>query len=91
MKRRLALTFSHLAGLAIIVGTVLALVVPGVAAADDFWVGTNGPQGGDVIALAANGTEVFAGTQGGGVFRSADSGDTWARSNWGSRTPTSGP
>jgi hypothetical protein len=50
---------------------LLVLVLPAAAAqgGDNFWVGMNGPQGGDVIALAANGSEVFAGTQGGGVFR----------------------
>src|ERR1051325_12154686 len=70
--------------LAVIVGALCALVLCGTAAAgDDFWVGTNGPPGADVIALAANGSEVFAGTQGGGVFRSPDSGDTWAPSNVG--------
>ena len=70
--------------LAIIVGALCALVLAGAApAGDNFWVGTNGPQGGDVMALAANGSEVFAGTQGGGVFRSTDSGTTWARANVG--------
>jgi photosystem II stability/assembly factor-like uncharacterized protein len=70
--------------LAVIVGALGALVLAGAApAGDNFWVGTNGPQGGDVMALAANGSEVFAGTQGGGVFRSTDSGTTWARANVG--------
>src|SRR5436190_6391051 len=70
--------------LALIAGALLTLALPGAASAgDNFWVGTNGPQGGDVMALAASETEVFAGTQGGGVFRSADSGDTWVRSNVG--------
>ena len=43
-----------------------------------FWAQTNGPQGGDGIALATspNG-QIFVGTQGGGVFRSMDDGGTW--------------
>src|ERR1700730_4628209 len=43
-----------------------------------FWAQTNGPQGGDGIALATspNG-HIFVGTQGGGVFRSTDDGGTW--------------
>src|SRR5438552_8835406 len=44
----------------------------------NFWVQTNGPQGGDGIALATNPSgHVFVGTQGGGVFRSTDNGGTW--------------
>src|SRR5713101_3030081 len=43
-----------------------------------FWAQTNGPQGGDGIALATNSSgHVFVGTQGGGVFRSTDNGGTW--------------
>src|SRR5690242_14539441 len=41
------------------------------AASEDFWTQTNGPQGGDGIALTRNSLGyVFVGTQGGGVFRS---------------------
>ena len=48
----------------------------------NFWMQTNGPQGGDGIALATNSSgDVFVGTQGGGVFRSTDNGDTWAGIN----------
>jgi hypothetical protein len=36
----------------------------------NFWTQTNGPQGGDGIALARNSIgDLFVGTQGGGVFR----------------------
>src|SRR5438093_344761 len=43
-----------------------------------FWAQTNGPQGGDGIALATNASgHIFVGTQGGGVFRSTDNGGTW--------------
>ena len=43
-----------------------------------FWAQTNGPQGGDGIALTTNASgDVFVGTQGGGVFRSTDNGGTW--------------
>ena len=45
-----------------------------------FWAQTNGPQGGDGIALATNPSgHVFVGTQGGGVSRSTDNGETWTR------------
>src|SRR4030095_12767802 len=44
----------------------------------NFWAQTNGPQGGDGIALASNASgDLFVGTQGGGVFRSTDNGGTW--------------
>src|SRR5262245_11348759 len=50
--------------------------------ADNFWAQTNGPQGGDGIALATNaGGDVFVGTQGGGIFRSTDNGETWTGVN----------
>src|SRR5262249_16927852 len=43
-----------------------------------FWASTGGPQGGDVLALATNTSGfVFAGTLGGGAFRSSDAGETW--------------
>ena len=47
-----------------------------------FWEQTNGPQGGDGIALATNASgDIFVGTQGGGIFRSTDSGETWTEVN----------
>ena len=48
----------------------------------NFWVQTNGPQGGDGIALARNSMDhLFLGTQGGGVFRSTDNAETWTGIN----------
>lgn len=43
------------------------------------WVQTNGPYGGEILAIheAPKGV-LFAGTSGGGIFRSTDRGDTWA-------------
>src|SRR6266566_6254561 len=47
-----------------------------------FWAQTNGPPGGDGIALATNSSgTVFVGTQGGGIFRSSDNGETWTGVN----------
>ena len=47
-----------------------------------FWAQTNGPQGGDGIALATNPSgNVFVGTQGGGIFRSTDNGENWTGVN----------
>src|SRR5256884_9035056 len=44
----------------------------------NFWAQTNGPQGGDGIALATNASgHIFVGTQGGGIFRSTDNAETW--------------
>lgn len=41
------------------------------------WVQTGGPPGGYVLSFALSGTNIFAGTMGGGVFRSDDNGMTW--------------
>ena len=50
------------------------------------WVQTNGPYGGEILAIheAPKGV-LFAGTSGGGIFRSTDRGDTWAPVNTGLR------
>ncbi|MFY8001420.1 MAG: hypothetical protein ACOVSW_22700 [Candidatus Kapaibacteriota bacterium] len=45
------------------------------------WQQTNGPYGGSVRCLVRNGTTLFAGTIGGGVFRSFDNGTTWQAAN----------
>lgn len=45
------------------------------------WEQTNGPYGGDIKSLAINSSgDIFAGTRGGGVFRSIDNGDNWTES-----------
>ena len=50
------------------------------------WVQTNGPYGGDILALyAAPKGVLFAGTGGAGIFRSTDRGDTWTPVNTGLR------
>src|SRR5688572_3751659 len=46
------------------------------------WQQTNGPYGGDVRCIALSAVEdLFIGTQGGGVLRSTDNGDTWEAVN----------
>jgi len=47
------------------------------------WVQTNGPYGGYVTALAVSGTNIFAGTLGGGLFLSTDNGASWAAVDFG--------
>ncbi len=46
---------------------LLALLLAGTVHAQ--WIQTNGPYGGDVNCFAVSGTNLFAGTYGGGVFR----------------------
>ncbi len=53
----------------------------------DGWTQTNGPEGGKITALVLNGSTVFAGTQGGGVFRSTDGGVNWTRASNGLLSP----
>ena len=56
----------------------MLLASPRAGMAADFWTATGGPYGGTVISvLAASDDRVFAGTEGGGLYRSADGGDTW--------------
>jgi len=45
------------------------------------WVQTNGPGGGTVNCFAVSGTNLFAGTDGGGVFLSTDNGTNWTAVN----------
>jgi len=47
------------------------------------WVQTNGPYGGSVACLAISGTNLFAGTESGGVFVSTNNGATWTAVNTG--------
>ena len=60
----------------------------GIESDDIGWTQTNGPYGGTVMALHATpeGT-LFAGTGGGGIFRSTDGGDTWVSASEGLRVP----
>lgn len=57
-------------------GLILSLVIlsPSLAVTQNFWQQTNGPEGGVIYATAINSTGVFfAGTVGGGLFRSVES------------------
>ena len=47
------------------------------------WTQTAGPEGGIIFGLFVNGTTVLAGTGGGGIYRSTDSGQSWVLSNTG--------
>lgn len=52
--------------------------------AQSFWRQSNGPYGGEVTAFAINSDgHIFAGTRGGGVFRSTDNGASWTAANAG--------
>ena len=50
------------------------------------WIQTNGPYGGLVPAFAVSGTNLFAGTSGGGVFLSTNSGTSWTARSTGLTT-----
>ncbi len=45
------------------------------------WVQTNGPMGGNIWSLALQGTNLFAGTVGGGIYLSSNTGQNWAPIN----------
>lgn len=50
------------------------------------WIQTNGPYGGTVYCFAVSGTNLFAGTGGGGVFLSTNNGESWTEVNNGLTT-----
>ena len=58
----------------------------GIESDNSGWTQTNGPYGGMIMSLHATpeGT-LFAGTSGGGIFRSTDGGDTWGSASAGLR------
>jgi len=52
--------------------------------AQDFWQQTGGPYGGDIYCLAINSVgHIFAGTNGNGIYRSSDNGNSWIQVNTG--------
>jgi hypothetical protein len=57
----------------------LALFAPADRAFSQ-WVQTNGPYGRTVVSFAVAGTNLFAGTDGGGVFLSTNNGTSWTQS-----------
>lgn len=48
------------------------------------WIQTNGPYRGQIVCIAVSGQNLFAGTWGGGVYRSTDNGGSWTAVNNGS-------
>ena len=47
------------------------------------WIQTNGPYGGLVLSFASDGTNIFAGTNSGGVYLSTNNGQSWSPANSG--------
>ncbi len=47
------------------------------------WIQTNGPYGSDILCFAVNGSHIFAGTFGDGVFLSTNNGTSWTTVNTG--------
>ena len=63
---------------------LLSFPATSLIAQTDFWQQTNGPSGATVNSLDINSNgDIFAGTDGGGVFRSRDNGATWSQINTG--------
>uniref|UniRef100_A0A7C1PHU3 DUF6242 domain-containing protein n=1 Tax=Agrobacterium albertimagni TaxID=147266 RepID=A0A7C1PHU3_9HYPH len=67
----------------LLIGLLLAISLPGQGypQGEIAWQQTNGPYGAGINALAVNTNYVFAATEGAGVYRSVDNGDTWTASN----------
>ena len=47
------------------------------------WQQTNVPTTDDILSIGVNGTDIFAGTNGGGVYLSSDNGSSWTAVNTG--------
>jgi photosystem II stability/assembly factor-like uncharacterized protein len=62
---------------------LISIMVISAIFANAQWQQTNGPYGGFVTCLATCGTNIFAGTYGGGVFLSTDNGSNWTPVNSG--------
>jgi photosystem II stability/assembly factor-like uncharacterized protein len=81
--------FKRYCCIAVIIGCVvfLGILLPvrrAAASAKVDWAQTNGPYSGEICALhAAPKGVLFAGTDGGGIFRSMDRGESWTRVNTG--------
>jgi len=58
---------------------VIAMLIGNIVNAQ--WQQTNGPYGGYIYSLATNGSNLYAGTYGGGVFLSTNNGTTWSAIN----------
>ncbi len=61
-----------------IVAVMVFLALLSRSKAQNFWQSANGPIGGVVTAIAFDGTRVYAGLAGGGVYGSVDDGITWS-------------
>jgi photosystem II stability/assembly factor-like uncharacterized protein len=60
--------------------TILILLVLGTTNnINAQWVQANGPYGGVINCIGGNSWELFAGTNGGGLYRSTDNGNNWTR------------
>jgi hypothetical protein len=62
---------------------LLIILVPiNINFSQNFWQQTNGPTGGNVMTLAVNSNgDIFAGSRGGGMLRSTNSGENWEQIN----------
>lgn len=47
------------------------------------WIQTTGPGGGNISTILVSGSYIFAGTRGGGIFRSTNNGTNWTAVNSG--------
>jgi photosystem II stability/assembly factor-like uncharacterized protein len=57
--------------------SLIVILVLGALNTQAQWEQSNGPYGGDVRSLIQSGNYLYAGTFGGGVFRSSDNGESW--------------
>ncbi len=61
----------------ILIASILWLTFFSVSTIRSQWVQANGPYGGSIRALAVEGANIYAASNGSGVFRSTDNGESW--------------
>ena len=75
-------TLSSLKRSSLLIFPIVALFIGRTQQSLSQWVQTNGPNAGEIYCLAvspngAGGTNLFAGTSGGGIFLSTNNGTSW--------------
>jgi len=76
-----AVAIAMLLALLIVPMALVLTARAGITPSAEKWVQTNGIYGGSIWSFAVSGNNLFAGTDGSGVFRSTDNGTSWTAVN----------
>lgn len=62
---------------------LLFCIISIISSSNAQWIPTSGPEGGYILSFASRGSNIYAGTDGGGVYISSNVGSSWAPENKG--------